>query len=138
MSHLSHLFYADDMLIFTNGSIRSLKCLKGLMNKYEAASGQKINLHKSAFYTSKQISLARILRIQSLTGCQTKHLLFRYLGAPIYKGRCRIHFFEDLIERFSSKIEGWYARFLSFGGKVILLNQSSLAFQFIHFLVWNT
>lgn len=118
---ISHLFYADDMLIFTNGRINSLQRLKQLMGRYEAASGQQINLQKSALYVSKRITRARITRIQRLTGCQAKQLPFKYLGAPIYKGRCRIQFFDETVEKFSSKIEGWHGRFLSFGGKITLL-----------------
>lgn len=118
---ISHLFYADDMLIFTNGRLNSLQRLKQLMGRYEAASGQQINLQKSALYVSKRITRARITRIQRLTGCQAKQLPFKYLGAPIYNGRCRIQFFDETVEKFSSKIEGWHGRFLSFGGKITLL-----------------
>lgn len=57
------LFYADEMLIFTNGRIQSLQCLTSLMIKYEEASGQKINL-ESAFYPSKLIWHGRLTRIQ--------------------------------------------------------------------------
>lgn len=71
---ISNLFYAGDMLIFTNGRIRSLQRLKRLMNLYEAASGQQINLQKSSFYSSKWISRARIIQIQRVTCCQTKKL----------------------------------------------------------------
>lgn len=46
MESISHLFYADDMLIFTNGRVRSLKALRRLMNRYEEPSDQQINLQK--------------------------------------------------------------------------------------------
>lgn len=101
---ISHLFYADDMLIFTNGSIRSLRCLQNLMQQYEEASGQTINLQKSAIYSSKLIFPGRLGRIQNLSGCQVKKLPFKYLGAPIYKGRCRCQLFADLVETFAAKI----------------------------------
>lgn len=118
---ISHLFYADDMLLFANGHSRSLQRLKRLMNNYEVSSGQQINLDKSAFYASKRIPRHRLSRIQHVTGCHVKHLPFKYLGASIYKGRCRIQMFEEVIGKFSRRIEGWYARFLSFGAKVTLL-----------------
>lgn len=35
---ISHLLFADDMLVLSNGSIRSLKCLRGLLQKYESSS----------------------------------------------------------------------------------------------------
>lgn len=47
---ISHLFFADDMLIFSNGRIRSLKHLRVLLRKYEGASGQQINMEKSSLY----------------------------------------------------------------------------------------
>ncbi|MGV8000516.1 hypothetical protein PJP08_29365 [Mycobacterium kansasii] len=40
---ISHLFYADDTLIFTNGSKSSLKEFKKFMDSYQASSGQRIN-----------------------------------------------------------------------------------------------
>lgn len=43
---ISHLFYTDDMLIFTNGRVLSLKALRRLMNRYEEPLGQQINLQK--------------------------------------------------------------------------------------------
>lgn len=118
---ISHLFYADDMLIFTNGRLRSLQRLKNLMGKYEEAAGQKINLSKSAFYVSKRITRGRLSCIQRLTGCMVKRLPFKYLGAPVHKGHCRIEYFSEIVDRFTARVEGWYSRFLSFGGKVTLI-----------------
>lgn len=62
---------------------------------------------------------------------------FKYLGAPIYKGRCRNQFFGDLVETFATKIEGWHTRFLSFGGKITLLKAilSSLPIQLFSCMV---
>lgn len=118
---VSHLFYADDMLIFTNGRVRSLQILRNLMSRYQLSSGQEINLNKSAFYASKRISQGRIARIQRVSGCHVKQLPFKYLGAPIYKGRCKSIFFEDTIGKLTQKLEGWKSQFLSFGGKITLI-----------------
>lgn len=40
VSHISHYFCVDDMLLFTNGRIRSLRRLENLMYSYETPSGQ--------------------------------------------------------------------------------------------------
>lgn len=97
---ISHLFYADDMLIFRNGRVQSLQCLRTLLNHYEASSGQQVNLQKSACYASKRIPRARIVRIQNISGYQAKRLPFKYLGTPIYKGRCKRFF----LMRWSEKL----------------------------------
>ena len=46
---VSHLAYADDILIFTQAADASLHKLKNFLDDYMAASGQLINLHKSNF-----------------------------------------------------------------------------------------
>lgn len=43
---ISHLFYADDLLLFTNASHRSLCALMKLLQAYERSSSQQINLSK--------------------------------------------------------------------------------------------
>lgn len=60
---IDHLFYADDVLILTNGSGRSLTNLMKLIRGYQASSRQLVNLHKSAFlweakpYTLRELFL---------------------------------------------------------------------------------
>lgn len=79
---ISHLFYADDMLLFTNGKLRSLKNLRKLLQWYEKSSGQQINLQKSACFPGKSIVRGRLIQIQIVTGCSVKALPFLYLGSP--------------------------------------------------------
>lgn len=60
------LFYADDMLIFSNGSFQSISHLKNLIHRYEISSGQKMHFEKSAFHHSKKIPLSRVHRIETM------------------------------------------------------------------------
>lgn len=72
MDPISHLFFADDMLIFSNGSIRSLRRLRNLLKKYESSSGQQINLQKISMFVSKQIHGRKLIRVQQQLGCKVK------------------------------------------------------------------
>lgn len=54
-------------------------------------------------------------------GCIIKAFPFVYLGAPLYKGRCKVVYFERLFQIVSNKLEGWKAKFLSFAGKITLM-----------------
>ncbi|XP_035540358.1 uncharacterized protein LOC118344262 [Juglans regia] len=65
---VSHLLYADDILIFTNGGKRSITNLLHTLDTYERWSGQKINRDKSALFLSKLISNLRKRSLLSLTG----------------------------------------------------------------------
>lgn len=118
---VSHLFFADDMLLFSNGRIRSLKNLRDMLQKYEHSSGQRIHLEKSSLYASKNISGRKLNRLQLILGCQIKQLPCTYLGATLYKGRNKAEYFERLMQIMHNKLEGWKSKFLSFAGKITLI-----------------
>lgn len=47
---VSHLLYADDLLVFANGDARTFSMLLRTLEKYENWSGQQISKEKSALY----------------------------------------------------------------------------------------
>ncbi len=51
--HISHLFFADDSIIFCRASNFDCEALHNLLLLYEKASGQKINGEKTALFFSK-------------------------------------------------------------------------------------
>lgn len=130
---ISHLFFADDMLIFSNGTIRSLRNMRKLLQQYEEASGQQVNMQKSSLFVSKQISGRQRGQIQQILGCHIKNFPFTYLGAPLHKGRSKAEYFERPLQIISNKLEGWKAKFMSFAGKITLI-KSVLASIPIHTL----
>lgn len=95
--------------------------LKQLLVDYEHSSGQKINFEKNGFYPPKLIPHGRIYRIEIL-GCTARNLPLLYLGAPLFKGRCKAIYMESLFHKFASRLEGWKTRFTSFTGKITLIN----------------
>ncbi|XP_012857145.1 PREDICTED: uncharacterized protein LOC105976424 [Erythranthe guttata] len=100
--HISHLFYADDMLLFTNGSKKSVTRLRHMLKKYEDSSGQLINLDKSGFYTSKRIRHTKIHLLKEWTGCIHNSLSLKYLGVQ-------------------HRLARWQSKLLSFGGRMTLV-----------------
>ncbi|KAL3620032.1 hypothetical protein CASFOL_034944 [Castilleja foliolosa] len=105
-----------------NGDKRSVKNLKKLFNSYEEASGQAINFEKSEMYLSKHFTDIRRNQTKEVLGCQATNLPFKYLGAPIFKGRSKEAYFEPAISKIISRIGGWKNKFLTFAGKITLIN----------------
>lgn len=119
--NITHLFFADDSLIFANSTPSGLNNLIRLIQSFSKASGQCINSTKSSFSLDPDRDRNSSLDIASLTGFSPQELPFRYLGVPLFKGRIRSEYLFELTNSILSRIEGWKARSLSFGGKVTLI-----------------
>ncbi|PKA62829.1 5'-3' exoribonuclease 2 [Apostasia shenzhenica] len=119
---VSHLAFADDCIIFCNGTKNSLQKIKNFLNHYESISGQKINVSKSSFICSKKTGKILINNISNITGFNRKYLPISYLGCPIYKGNIKIFFFNNVINKIRNRIFGWEFKLLSKGAKIILIN----------------
>lgn len=80
---ISHLLYADDVLLFTNGTSRSLHNLMNLLTAYEKSSKEQMN-----FYVGTRAQ-HRVSTIAAIIGVTHRHFPFMYLGVPVYDGRLR-------------------------------------------------
>ncbi|KAF8406683.1 hypothetical protein HHK36_008774 [Tetracentron sinense] len=86
---ISHLLYADDLLIFLNGEKRSLRRLIEVLGCYERWSGQLINKEKSALFFSDHITQGRRVGLKRLTGFVEGKFPVVYLGVPLVVGRLK-------------------------------------------------
>ncbi|KAL0434551.1 UNVERIFIED_CONTAM: hypothetical protein Slati_2789400 [Sesamum latifolium] len=89
--------------------------------KYEALSGQLVNIDKSSFIVAKFIPLLVIQRIKNVTGFMLKHLPVIYLCAPLYTGNKKASLFDSLLQSLNTCINGWKKSVLSFGGRLQLI-----------------
>lgn len=55
---ISHLFFADDSLLFYWAKVEDIHVIQGILDCYEAASGQLINEAKTTLFFSKLVGLA--------------------------------------------------------------------------------
>ncbi|GAU40604.1 hypothetical protein TSUD_28100 [Trifolium subterraneum] len=58
--------------------------------------------------------------------CKVGKIPFLYLGLSIGGDPRRLGFWEPVLARLKNKLSGWKSRFLSFGGRLILLNWKSI------------
>ena len=50
---ISHLFFADDSLLFCKASKSHLQVIQNILVLYEQASGQKLNREKTSFFSAR-------------------------------------------------------------------------------------
>lgn len=103
---VSHLSFADDLILFTRGHRRSLRALFYFLSCYERASGQLINKEKSFFVSSSHCSPLQGRVISGITGIRRSSLPFRYLGCNLYTGRCKKIYFSNLVQNVRTKLDG--------------------------------
>lgn len=118
---VTHLLFADDSLFFCQANMKAAKAIQNVLLQYECASGQKVNTNKSALTFGKRVpnttktQIRRQLQIFNDGGCG------KYLGMPEQFGRKKVELFQYIVEKVRERTKGWSNKFLSHGGKEILL-----------------
>ncbi|XP_042023106.1 uncharacterized protein LOC121770442 [Salvia splendens] len=117
---ISHLAYAEYIIIFTQAVASSIRRLRSCLEDYAEVSGQQIKLAKSSFYiTEIHDEWAGSIHLEG--GFTQGTFPFLYLGMPIYRGVKRTNMFMFLREKVASRISGWAHRHLSFGEGLLSL-----------------
>ena len=115
-----HLQFDDDTLLLGNKSWANVRALKAGLVLFEAMSGLKVNFHKCSL-VGVNINASWLSEAAFVLGCKVGKMSFLYLGLPIGGDPRRLLFWEPVVNRIKSRLFGWHSRFLSFGGRLVLL-----------------
>ncbi|XP_073120906.1 uncharacterized protein [Henckelia pumila] len=124
---LTHLFFADDNIIFFRATDEDCARVKECMQAYEVASGQLVNFDKSSisFTPNTTPSLVESIKTSLTILVVQGHEV--YLGLPTYSLRRKKVQFHYLVERVSKRLKGWGSKFFSVGGRETLIKSVLLA-----------
>ncbi|GKV48718.1 hypothetical protein SLEP1_g55522 [Rubroshorea leprosula] len=84
---LSHLFFADDLMLFGKASITQIETIIDCLSEFARQSRLEINLGKSKLFVSPNIQGQLANSFSSACGIPLTHYLGIYLGVPIIHGR---------------------------------------------------
>ncbi|MCH79554.1 cysteine-rich receptor-like protein kinase [Trifolium medium] len=115
---VSHLQFADDTLLL--GSWANVRALRAVLVLFEAVSGLKVNFNKSML-VGVNIAESWLAEAAAVLGCVVGKVPFVYLGLAIGGNPRRLAFWDPVLSRIKAKLSGWKSRFLSYGGRLILL-----------------
>lgn len=118
---LSHLFFADDSLLFSRATPNEASKILKILDTYQQASGQVVNLDKSEASFSRNVRLEVKNMICNMMGAKAVEAQSRYLGFPFPFGRSKKVIFSVVMDRVWKKVKGWKERFLSRAGKETLI-----------------
>ncbi|XP_075497854.1 uncharacterized protein LOC142535307 [Primulina tabacum] len=132
---LSHLAYADDIIIFANGGTREMNSLMDFLHHYENCSGQLVNAVKSVIILPPRCSGRTRSRLLRITGFGEGCFPIKYLGVPLFRGNRVCSLFDPLVQMVSKKLEGWELKTLSPGSRMTLLRSVLLSVPIYMFQV---
>ena len=117
---LTHLCFADDLLLFCGGSLSSVETLHKSLHEFYSLSGLLPNTGKSSIFVARRHP--RFLEaVHDLFQFQVGELPVRYLGVPLISTKLTALNCKPLVDRITSRVSSWTARFLSFVGRLQLI-----------------
>nr|GFA38215.1 reverse transcriptase domain, reverse transcriptase zinc-binding domain protein [Tanacetum cinerariifolium] len=118
--NISHLFFADDVIITTGWNARDLENVIRVLHVFYLDSGLKINMHKSNIY-GIGVNEEEVYNMASNAGCSAGNIPFNYLGLPIGSNMKSTASRKVLVDRFRSRLSTWKANLLSIGDLLTLI-----------------
>ncbi|KAG7579308.1 Reverse transcriptase domain [Arabidopsis thaliana x Arabidopsis arenosa] len=118
---LTHLSFADDIMVLSDGKVRSIEGIVTVFDEFAKKSGLRISMEKSTIYMAGQLNTTH-QEIQDQFHFEVGSLPVRYLGLPLLTKRLTATDFSPLIEQIKRKISSWTARYLSFAGRLNLIS----------------
>ena len=118
---ISHLFFADDSLIFGRATVKECEEIQRILQVYEPSSSQQLNRNKTSLFFSHNIAIEVRDTIKMMFGAQVIKPHESYLGLPFLVGRSKRNTFSQLKQRVSNKLARWKEKLLLNVGKEILI-----------------
>ena len=117
---LTHLCFADDLMVFVEGSKDSVQGALSVFEEFEVWSGLSISVEKSTIYMAG-VSVDEKRSILTNFEFAEGELPVRYLGLPLMTQAMRTQDYYPLLEHIKSKINSWTCRYLSYAGRLQLI-----------------
>ncbi|GJV73510.1 RNA-directed DNA polymerase, eukaryota, reverse transcriptase zinc-binding domain protein [Tanacetum coccineum] len=115
---ITHLCFADDLLVFCHGDPESVKVIKKSFDEFSGYSGLLPNLQKRRIFF-RGLSSDEQQSIINIIPFSVGKLLVRYLGVPLLTKKLSISDCKPIISKVKTKISDWKNKALSYAGRVI-------------------
>lgn len=121
---ISHLLFANDVLLFFKADNKSISSIKHIINSFCQVSGVNINNERSKLWFSPFIPKNRKSYLSNKLQINITTNLGTYLGYPLKLNYSSL-VFNFIIHKLRQKLKGWKMNHLSFVGRSQLV-QSTL------------
>ncbi|XP_031099854.1 uncharacterized protein LOC116004057 [Ipomoea triloba] len=117
---ISHLFFADDSLLFFKANVHEAGVIKQCLTDYEALSGQAVNFNKSSVCFSRNTSRDDREGVVSVLGVGQAPNFGKYLGLPAFVGRNKKAVFVYVEDKLNQRVGTWNKKLISQARKEVV------------------
>ncbi|VVA15574.1 Hypothetical predicted protein, partial [Prunus dulcis] len=118
---ISHLFFADDLILFGEASIQQAMVMKNSLEEFCELSGQQVNFEKSLLYISANTKPDLVDQIEQTCGVTRSTDMGNYLGVPLVQGRVTKATYKGVLIKVQAKLSAWKSQLLSMAGRITLI-----------------
>ncbi|XP_039030893.1 uncharacterized protein LOC120165445 [Hibiscus syriacus] len=118
--NVSHIQFADDIILFLETNLDSLRNVKMILRLFELASGLSLNLSKTKLY-GINLEENRVVLWAGIIICYWDKFPSMYLGLPLGHARNSSEIWQPVVNKFLTHLDGWKGKLLSFGGRLTLV-----------------
>ncbi|WOK95118.1 hypothetical protein Cni_G03825 [Canna indica] len=119
---ISHLFYADDILITISSCRRSVMKVKEILDTYCSYTNHKINVSKSEVIFPGNCSERIKAEVCNILNIKKGTFPIKHLGVFIDGGKLSKSHQSLVVDKASTRIENWASKHISQAGKIVLIN----------------
>ncbi|RVW95640.1 LINE-1 reverse transcriptase-like [Vitis vinifera] len=127
---ISHLFFADDTIVFCEANKEHLTHLSWILLWFEAASGLRINLDKSEIILVGVVEEIEEMAVE--LGCRVGSLPSQYLGLPLGASNKAPSVWDGMEEKVRRKLARWKRQYISKGGRITLIRSTLASMPIYH------
>jgi mannosylglycoprotein endo-beta-mannosidase len=123
-----NLCFADDLMLFCNGDVKSVRHIHDSLCEFESLSGLSPSPGKSTvfFYGVQHNTRKEILQ---LLGFNEGTLPVRYLGVPLLSTKLKHVDCKPMIDKITARTKTWTNRDLTYAGRVQLIKNVLFSMQ---------
>ncbi|GJU54600.1 RNA-directed DNA polymerase, eukaryota, reverse transcriptase zinc-binding domain protein [Tanacetum coccineum] len=122
---ISHLCFADDLLVVCHGDVKSVKVIKKAMDKFSNMSGLVPNLGKSTVFFGNVDDRTKA-EILDILPFNIGKLPVSYLGVPLITKKIGVKEYKSLVDKVKAKVNNWKI------GHCLMLEDYNLWLLFLH------
>ncbi|XP_057803256.1 uncharacterized protein LOC131018559 [Salvia miltiorrhiza] len=117
----THLFYADDILVFGRATEANARTILHILNFYGSLSGQICSMEKSNIFFGDKVQSRLRRSIMGVLKFKRGTLPFIYLGVSIFAGAIKAIYLRAIHDRILLKFARWKGMHLSMARRICLV-----------------